>query len=61
MLHKFELNDEDHDLLLLMMGYATGAAAKMRQDGLANRFLGLANTIEKDNPNYRPYEIPAFE
>jgi len=57
---KFELSEDDHDMLLLMMEYATGAALKSGDNGMADNFLRLANTIEKDNPNYTPYEVSAF-
>lgn len=55
---KFTLSRDDFETLLLMAGYAVGAAVKDRERRLAVRFLRLTNTINKDNPNYIPYEVP---
>ena len=51
----FELDDADFDLLLLALGIATGHSWDHNKK-LAIRLIQLANTINKDNPNWTPYE-----
>jgi hypothetical protein len=51
-----ELSDEEFKILLLAMGYATGAAAKEGNHQLANSFLILANAVNRDNPRWIPYK-----
>ena len=52
-----ELTDDEYMQLLIMMGYATGAA--MKQDRkLADNFLRLANAVNKNNPRWTRYEVP---
>jgi len=57
-MRQIELTDEDASALLIMLGYATGAAMKQDPD-LAKSFLRLTNTVGKQYPNFRPYEIEA--
>jgi hypothetical protein len=52
------LTADEFDLLLLMMGQATGAAMGAGHRSLGYRFLRLANRINEGNPRWRPYEIP---
>ena len=54
---KFELEGQDFICLMLMLGYATAAAMKHSKE-LGYSFLDLANRINRDNPNYTPYQIP---
>ena len=54
----FSLDDDQYDSLLLMLGYATCAAMKEGNRRLAYSFVKLANAINRDNPRWRPYEIP---
>jgi hypothetical protein len=51
-----ELSQDDFELLLVMLGYGTGAAMQHDQK-LAYKFLALANRINKDNPNWTPYAV----
>lgn len=53
-----ELTDDEFSQLLLMCGYAAGAAAKGEERLLAYSFIHLANRINQNNPNWTPYEIP---
>jgi len=53
----FTLTRDEFEVLLLMMGYATGAAFK-ENPRLAHSFLELANRVNKDSPNWKPYQIP---
>jgi hypothetical protein len=53
------LDREEYDRLLLMMGFAVGAAFK-QDEHLAYRFLDLANRVNRNNPHWRPYEIPPY-
>jgi hypothetical protein len=55
--YTFTLTNEEYERLLLMMAFAVGAAFK--QDKYQSyMFLDLANRINKNNPNWRPYAIP---
>jgi hypothetical protein len=54
-----ELTQDDYDSLLVLIGYATGAAYQHGNLAMARRFLALANRINKDNPAWIPYDIPA--
>jgi hypothetical protein len=57
---QIELTEGQFQTLLLMAGYATGTAFKEGDRPLAYRFIQLCNEINKDNPNYEPYETPAI-
>ena len=59
--YTFTLSRDDYDLLLMMMHYATCAALELRERKLFREFLRLANEVNKNNPNYRPYELPPEE
>ncbi len=50
----FELGQDDFDTLLLALGVASGSASRQNIT-LARRFLRLANTINKNNPNWISY------
>jgi hypothetical protein len=51
------LTGVEYDRLLIMMGFAVGAA--MKEDmGMAYRFVDLVNRLNKGNPAFKPYEIP---
>lgn len=52
-----DLNEEDFATLLVMLGYATGAARRQGERELSIRFVKLANTINRDNPNWTPYQV----
>lgn len=52
-----ELNGDDHDLLLIALGMATGTAMRDGNSALANHLLRLANTINADNPHWTPYAV----
>jgi hypothetical protein len=61
MSHTIELSDRDFSTLLQCLGYAIGAAFKQQHDQVAKSFLQLANTINRDDPNWTPYIIePSF-
>jgi hypothetical protein len=51
------LTRAEYSRLLLMMGFATGSAFK-EDRYLAYRFMDLANRISRDNPDWKPYDIP---
>lgn len=53
----FTLSESDYDRLLIMMGYAVGAAIQQDRK-LAHSFIELVNIVNKDNPNFIPYELP---
>jgi len=58
MTYKIELTEHEHDTFLLALGAATGAMFAQGNKTMAYSFLRLANSINRDNPNYTPYEIP---
>jgi hypothetical protein len=49
------LNRDDYELLLLILGFATGAAWAQDIDHFANSFIALSNRLNEGNPNFRPY------
>lgn len=51
------LSESEFTTLLLMMGYATGAASKESDKGLGLSFLRIANAVNRDNPDWTPYEL----
>jgi len=53
------LTDDEFDQLLVVCGYAAGAAMKDRDDRLAYSFIRLANRINEGNPKWTPYEVQA--
>jgi hypothetical protein len=55
---KIELTDDEFTTLMLMCGYAAGVASGRDSMCLAYSFLRLANAINRDNPDWIPYEIP---
>jgi len=54
----FELSREDYQTLLLALGMAAGTASREGDDRLFRAFTRLANTVNKDNPDWTPYEVP---
>jgi hypothetical protein len=53
-----DMTRDDYDKLMLMLGYATGAANMAGELTLFWSWLRLANELNNGNPNFRPYEIP---
>jgi hypothetical protein len=53
-----ELTQDEFDSLLVMVGYAAGAAFKEGNRNMAYRFICIANKINANNPRWFPYEIP---
>ncbi len=53
-----DLSSEEFDMLLLALGYATGAAHKENEKRLMYSFVRLTNAVNRDNPNYIPYQVP---
>jgi hypothetical protein len=56
-----ELTEDERNTLLLMCGYATGAAMKSRERKLGISFLRLTNRLFEGSPNYVPYQLPDEE
>jgi hypothetical protein len=52
------LTSEEYEGLLLLLGYATGAAMKEGGSKLACSFLRIANAVGRSSPNFIPYAIP---
>lgn len=53
-----KLSEDDFASLLLVIGYATGAARYESDMSLFYRWMALANKVNEGNTDYRPYEIP---
>lgn len=58
---RIEFSQRDYETLLLTLGYAAGALQQAGDRALFYRVLELANTINKDNPNWTSYELPPRE
>jgi hypothetical protein len=56
-----ELTNEEFDTLLLMCGYAAGAAFGHENKPLAYSFIAIANAVNRGNPRWRAYEMPEKE
>jgi hypothetical protein len=54
----FTLTLGEYDRLLLMMGFAVGAAFNDKSYRLAYQFVDLSNRINRNNPHWTPYQIP---
>ena len=55
---EIKLTRGDYEQLLIVLGYATGAAWSSGNPGFSYAILRLANVINRDNPNWIPYQIP---
>jgi hypothetical protein len=53
------LTRDEFETLLLALGYATGAALARKERSLSLNFIRLMNALNRDNPDYVPYEIPS--
>lgn len=51
-----EMTHEDYETLLLMLGAATGA---VHDEGSFYGFLKFVNELNRTNPRFTQYEIPA--
>lgn len=49
---------DDFDNLILMLGYATGAASAQQDQTMFWNWLRFANELNNGNPHFRPYDIP---
>src|SRR4051794_33190841 len=54
---KFELSEEEFDLLTMVLGYASGFARGRCNHELFARIMRLTNTIRAGDPHWTPYEI----
>jgi len=52
-----EITDEEFNQLIIMAGYAMGAAHRSGEQSLARSFLRVANAINRDNPRWTRYQI----
>ena len=53
-----ELTHDDFEQLLLIVGFAAGAAKAQGEDRMFWGWIDFANRINRTNPNFTPYEIP---
>jgi hypothetical protein len=53
------LSPAEFEGLLLLMGYAVGAANREGDQRLFRFFLRLTNAVNRGNPGWIPYEVPA--
>lgn len=54
---QIDLSDEEFQQLIIMAGYAMGAATKSGEEALARSFLRVANAVNRNNPRWRRYNI----
>jgi hypothetical protein len=47
---------DEYDRLMILLGYATGAAAGDK--GILLTLLRFVNAINRGNPNFTPYKVP---
>lgn len=50
-----KLTRAEFNTLLLLLGYATGAAMNRGDEEWARRFFLLADAVNRDNPAWTPY------
>jgi hypothetical protein len=55
---QIRLTRDEFDALLVMSGMALAMALQQGDRAMMASFLKLANAINRDNPNWKPYEIP---
>jgi hypothetical protein len=53
------MSREDWDRLLMVLGVATAAARKGLSPLTYGSTLALVNRLNDENPEFRPYEVPA--
>ena len=53
-----ELTQDEFDDLLLALGMATGGLLRVSDRQHYFRLLKLINAVNRNNPDFRPYEIP---
>jgi hypothetical protein len=54
------LSREDYDLVLMMLGMATGYCVKEHSadpERALNKALALMNRLNEGNPHYTPYQV----
>ena len=60
-MRRIELTDDEFGWLIVALGMAMGETLKQQDAVLARNMLRLANAVNRDNPNWRIYEIPEEE
>jgi len=53
------MSREDYQMLMIVLGYATGGAIKDAWTP-ASRMFELTNRLNEGNPNYKPYQAEAM-
>jgi hypothetical protein len=53
-----QLSRDEYDAMLLMCGFACGAASQLQERGMLKSFVHLTNRLNEWNPNFKAYEIP---
>jgi hypothetical protein len=56
--YTFTLTRDQYDQLLIALGMAAGTAHSQNNKHLFMSLLRLANEINKNNPNWQPYDVP---
>ena len=52
-----ELSKAEYQALIICIGYAAGAAQLNGDSVLRDDFLRVANSVGRNYPNYKPYEV----
>lgn len=53
-----ELTQDEFESLLIALGVAVGTFMKQKDWAEVHRLMRLANAINRNNPNWTPYEVP---
>jgi len=53
-----EMSRDDYEGLLLMLGFAAGAASRKGELHTYWRWIDFVNRLNDGNPRFTPYEIP---
>lgn len=53
-----ELTQDEFDSLLITLGVAVGTFMKQNDWAQVLRLMRLVNAVNRNNPNWTPYEVP---
>ena len=53
---KIELSQDEHEILLRILGYAAAMGIDREGPAFVAAVLRIANIVNKDHPDWRPYD-----
>jgi len=56
---RLEMTRNEFEEFLLVLGFAAGAALREPDQAIFWRWINFANEVNRTNPRFTPYEIPA--